>query len=412
MTDGGKKILAMMSDYWAKRPGSNISKVFQILGTEIDEMRGVADKVEEWRDVDKAEGTSLELLAANIDQKRGIATDEILRLLVKSKAARGNSAGTIDDIIHTVAVSLDADPSLINLVEMYNDPDYLEPAALRLAELPLAKLSATGISATQFARIVKRSAAPGVRVAEIELSGTFSFSSDQDHIVKGRSVTNLKSKVSGSGVLNPNVMKALGNGSGLPAPTSYTFEVTTNDYARMASLDGQTYRSGATTDTRQTSHLFVFKVIDHVERVYGPVPGATLANKVAWLKANITNFTVSWHGFGTYSGGARANLTRWNADTNAWLSIAVTNAFHTSPTTQQLVFQPAVANSIDANGYVYVLAYSEPATASVGAYLETDFVQMTMQIGTETEGFADLPGTTGGTLSGLLVPDDDINLPL
>lgn len=206
MTDGGKKILEMLSDYWAKRPDSNISKVFQILGTELDEMKEVADKVERWRDVDQAEGTSLELLASNIDQKRGAATDEILRLLVKSKAARGNSTGTIDDIINTVAISLDADPSLINLVEMYDDPDYLEPAALRLAELPITRLSATGISPTQFARIVKRAAPPGVRVAEIELTGTFSFASGSVMETSTEGFADIEGTTGGtlSGLLVPN----------------------------------------------------------------------------------------------------------------------------------------------------------------------------------------------------------------
>ncbi|MBR3063679.1 MAG: hypothetical protein IKG65_14980 [Exiguobacterium sp.] len=177
MTEGGKKIIAMLADYWDKSPGSNVSKVLQILGSEMDTLTSTAEKVENWRDIDQAKGKPLEQLAGNIDQKRGASTDEILRLLVKSKASRARSNGTINDIINTIAVSLDVSPSLINITELYDDPTNPEPAALKMAGLPLAQLLNSGISPTQFGRIVKRAASPGVKVASIELAGTFSFAS-------------------------------------------------------------------------------------------------------------------------------------------------------------------------------------------------------------------------------------------
>lgn len=177
MTDGGKKIVAMLADYWNKSSGSNVSKVFQILGSEIDSLTSTAEKVERWRDIDQAKGKPLEQLAGNIDQQRGASTDEILRILVKSKAARARSTGTIDDIINTIAVSLDVSPSLINITELFDDLTDPEPAAIKMAGLPLAQLLATGVSPSQFGRIVKRSAAPGVKVSSIELTGTFSFAS-------------------------------------------------------------------------------------------------------------------------------------------------------------------------------------------------------------------------------------------
>lgn len=400
-----------LTDAYTKNPDSNIGKLVVILSEQIDEVRGTLNKIEEWRDIDKAQGTTLDLIGENVGQTRGLATDEIMRILIRARVARNLSDGTFNGIIKALAVTLNTTSDRIKIKELYDDIDDPEPAAIAITGLPLDVLNNSGLSATQFGLITQRVLPGGVRVAVIELAGTFSFASDPDHIVKGRSVSNFKSKIAGSGDLNPHVLKAIGNGTGLPAPTSYTFEVTTADYSRTASIDGQTYRSGATTDTKQTSHLFVFKVIDHVERLYGPIPGATLADRVAWLKANISNFTVTWRGFGTYSGGGRANMTRWNAETNAWLSIAVTNAFHTSTSPQSLTFQPAVANSIDANGFIYVAVYSEPATATVAAYLETDYVELVMTVGTETEGFADIAGTTGGTLSGLLV-NDTTELPI
>lgn len=175
MTDKGLKMLKMLADRWQKNPNSYIGRLLTLLGEQMDELEGQTVKVENWHDIDQAKGYPLEQLAANINQKRGNATDEILRLLIKSKAARSLSSGTIDDIIYVIAVSLDTDESTIDIRELFDDPDNPEPAAIKITSLPLAQLNKAGITANQFGRIVKRAAASGVRVAGIELTGTFSF---------------------------------------------------------------------------------------------------------------------------------------------------------------------------------------------------------------------------------------------
>jgi|GEM_PF-5907636 len=177
MTDKGLKVLKMLADRWKKNPDSYIGRLLTLLGEQMDALEEQALKVEGWHDIDQAKGYPLEQLAANINQKRGNATDEILRLLIRSKAARSISNGTIDDIIYVIAVSLDTDESTIDIRELFDDPDVPEPAAIKIASLPLSQLNKAGITASQFGRIVKRSAAPGVRVAGIELTGTFRFAS-------------------------------------------------------------------------------------------------------------------------------------------------------------------------------------------------------------------------------------------
>lgn len=206
MTDKGLKMLKMLADRWQKNPDSFIGRLLTLLGEQVDALEEQAIKVEQWHDIDQAKGYPLEQLAANINQKRGNATDEILRLLIKSKAARSLSRGTIDDIIYVIAVSLDTDESQIDIRELFDDPDNPEPAAIKIASLPITQLNKAGITASQFGRIVKRSAAPGVRVAGIELTGTFSFASGTAIEASTEGFANIGMTTGGtlSGVLVPD----------------------------------------------------------------------------------------------------------------------------------------------------------------------------------------------------------------
>jgi len=206
MTDKGLKMLNMLADRWKKNPDSYLGRLLTLLGEQMDVLEEQAVKVEEWHDIDQAEGYPLEQLAANINQKRGSATDEILRLLIKSKAARSLSTGTIDDIIFVIALSLDTDESNVNIKELFGDPLEPEPAAIKIADIPIDRLNRVGISATQFGRIVKRSASPGVRVAGIELTGTFSFASGTTIETSTQGFANIQLTTGGtlSGVLIPD----------------------------------------------------------------------------------------------------------------------------------------------------------------------------------------------------------------
>ncbi|MED5050668.1 DUF2612 domain-containing protein [Anoxybacillus rupiensis] len=170
-------MLNRLTDRYKKDPNSNIGKVIKILADELDLIKETFDRIEEWRDVEKAEGAVLNDLGANIGQPRGAATDEIYRVLLRSKVARNFSDGTIDTIIRVLSIALNTDPKEVRIQELHNDPISPEPAAIGLIQIPLRRLNEIGMSPRQFAQIVQKTAAAGVRVASIELSGTFSFSS-------------------------------------------------------------------------------------------------------------------------------------------------------------------------------------------------------------------------------------------
>jgi hypothetical protein len=170
-------MLNRLTDAYRKDPESNIGKIIKILTDELDLLKSTFDRIEEWRDVEKAEGAVLDDLGSNVGQPRGAATDEIYRILLRSKVARNFSDGTIDSIIRVISIAVKADPKEIRIKELYNDPNTPEPAAIGLIQLPLRKLNEVGMSPKQFVQIVQKTVAAGIRVANIELTGTFSFSS-------------------------------------------------------------------------------------------------------------------------------------------------------------------------------------------------------------------------------------------
>lgn len=168
-------ILKRFSDVFNKNENSNLGKIIQIFSQQLQEIEQTNIRIKEWRNVDSAEGVGLELIGENIKQSRGVATDEVYRVLLKSKIARNLSTGDINTIIRVLSLALDADPSTIRIQEKWGDLLEPEPAAIKMIEVPLAKINESGIAPEQFVRIVQRTAAAGVKVASIEMTGTFQF---------------------------------------------------------------------------------------------------------------------------------------------------------------------------------------------------------------------------------------------
>jgi hypothetical protein len=168
--------LSKLPDHYKKDPNSNIGKLLSVVYDEIEELKSTFLKIEEWRNINKAEGTTLDLAGENVGQPRGKATDEIYRVMIRGKEALSLSDGTINKIIEVLSTALDCKPSDINISSL-KETGGDEPAALIVKKAPLEALNKVGMSPGQFVQIVERAVAAGVRVASVNLEGTFSFSS-------------------------------------------------------------------------------------------------------------------------------------------------------------------------------------------------------------------------------------------
>lgn len=171
-------------DYYNKDPNSNIGKLISILHGELQKIVDTQDKIKDWRDVDKARGSTLDRIGQNVDQPRGAATDEVYRILLKSKIARNLSKSDVNTIIQVLALALNAPVSEITVQQKFADPTDPEPAALKIIKVPLEAIAAAGMSPRQFVQIVQRTVAAGVSVSAIQLSGTFKFSNRATQTVK------------------------------------------------------------------------------------------------------------------------------------------------------------------------------------------------------------------------------------
>ncbi|WP_088005595.1 hypothetical protein [Indiicoccus explosivorum] len=168
-------ILKKFTDVFNKDSNSNLGKIIQIFSQQLQDLETTNIRIKEWRLIDNAEGVALDLIGENIQQPRGIATDEVYRVLLKSKIARNLSTSDINTIIRVLSLALDADPSTIRIQEKWNDPTEPEPAAIKVIEVPLAKINESGLAPEQFVKIIQKTVAAGVKVASIELTGTFEF---------------------------------------------------------------------------------------------------------------------------------------------------------------------------------------------------------------------------------------------
>ncbi|NMF14809.1 hypothetical protein [Bacillus altitudinis] len=176
-----KDLVSKLTDAFQKDEKSNIGKLFLIVDEQLTAARKTLTTAEKWRDIDNAKGRGLDLIGDNVAQNRGRATDEIYRVLIRGKVARNISDGTTNRIIEALAKTLNCAYEEINIYTMKEDNED-EPTAIIVKKAPLEALNKIGMSATQFSSIVQKTVAAGVRVAYINLNGTFSFSSIPDEI--------------------------------------------------------------------------------------------------------------------------------------------------------------------------------------------------------------------------------------
>jgi len=170
-------VIRRLTDVFAKAPNSNLGKLLGIMTEQLQALEEAQNRTRAWRDIDQAAGTTLDRIGGNVVQPRGVATDEVYRILIKSKIARNLSTGDINTIIRVLSTALDCAPSEVRIKELYDDPVAPEPAAISIIQVPLARINEVGMSPYQFGRIVQRTVAAGVRVGVIELTGTFAFAS-------------------------------------------------------------------------------------------------------------------------------------------------------------------------------------------------------------------------------------------
>jgi hypothetical protein len=193
-------------------------------------------------------------------------------------------------------------------------------------------------------------------------------------------IANFVSKVAGSVVENPHISKVAASGA-LGAPSTYGTEATQSWYNAMSAQDGTTTGTGivATSSGGMATQLFSFNLIEYVQRKYSvTIPGADTAAKVQWLKDNVTNVQLNWWGYGTSAGGYKANLAQWYVNGSSWTTPIVSGATGVSKVSTSRP-NPGI-DRIDANGFLYYLAYADPSDGVTASTITTDYVELAVDL--------------------------------
>ncbi|MDG0873929.1 hypothetical protein L5D93_16400 [Paenibacillus thiaminolyticus] len=172
-------VMALLPDVIDKED-SRFAQLVSVWLEQMNEIRATVERISAWKSIEQAEGAALDDIGGNLGQPRGQATDEIYRILLRSKLARMNASGDIDSIIGVLALALNTDPSVLAIREKQNDAHDPEPAAIQVVKVPYEQLNRVGMSPAQFVRLVQSVTSAGVRVAQVDLSGTFELSSMAD----------------------------------------------------------------------------------------------------------------------------------------------------------------------------------------------------------------------------------------
>lgn len=88
------QLLAEISDYWNKRLGSNLYNLVDSFSSPFEAISDNAEKVERWRALQDAKGTTLDLFGSDIETYRPDSDDENYKFLIHLMELLSRAQGT------------------------------------------------------------------------------------------------------------------------------------------------------------------------------------------------------------------------------------------------------------------------------------------------------------------------------
>ena len=101
-----EQLLAEISDYWYKRPGGNLYKLIYAFNEPLEAISDNANKVERWRALKDAKGTTLDLFGADIQTYRPSQDDDNYRFIIHIMELLSRAQGTIPSIYKIASSAL------------------------------------------------------------------------------------------------------------------------------------------------------------------------------------------------------------------------------------------------------------------------------------------------------------------
>lgn len=109
------QMMAELAQHWIHQPDSVIYGMMDELNQMFEFGSDLGSKIVDWTAIDYAEGTTLDMIAAQYQVSRPDSDDDFLRFLIRLKKQVATSDGTINSIERVIANSLEIDLSEIHV---------------------------------------------------------------------------------------------------------------------------------------------------------------------------------------------------------------------------------------------------------------------------------------------------------
>lgn len=198
-------------------------------------------------------------------------------------------------------------------------------------------------------------------------------------------ISNFENKISGSTLENPHLFRWVSDDVStslvFPTNTSKIGELSQDQYNDIKSLDGRVNPKTITATGAMAQRIFSFDIIQAIERKLGKIPRSTLADKVAWVQANIASLSFNWYGYGSSPNGNKATIKAWYASGSKWSDdvwTGQTNS-HTNATVTKLTSVVDGSHYIDFNGFAHFLSYANASDGTTASTINTDYVELEIE---------------------------------
>lgn len=157
-----------LPDVYQKGTNSNNYKILSAPKNEIDKIKNDIHAVYQSLDLDQAVWATLDLYGDMLGQKRGFASDQQYRAMIKSVITRNLMNGDVNSVINAICLTFNCEPSSVKISEIDN-------TAIKIESLPYTIINYVGLSANQTVQLIRALVPAGVTVTSTELVGTFEF---------------------------------------------------------------------------------------------------------------------------------------------------------------------------------------------------------------------------------------------
>lgn len=100
------ELISMLSHHWYKEPDGNLYKMLNVYSNDMEQINDSDQKVIEWRAIQNAEGSTLDLFGKDIETARPTQDDEPYRFLIYLKTLLARAQGTIPSIFKITSTAL------------------------------------------------------------------------------------------------------------------------------------------------------------------------------------------------------------------------------------------------------------------------------------------------------------------